>query len=182
MSLGSSQTKKKKEEKKWNRISKNYDNYKNATYIQGEYQEKEKGKKEMMNNGWKFSKINDKYQRQIKEAQRAPSSSLLFVNLEFTINSKKSTPKHSMENAMAPHSSTFAWIIPWTEEPGRLQSMGWLTFGHDWATSLSLFTLMLWRRKWQPTPVFLPGKSQGRGSLVGCLLWGHTESDTTEAT
>ena len=41
---------------------------------------------------------------------------------------------------------------------------------------------MHWRRKWQPTPVFLPGESQGRGSLVGCCLWGHTESDTTEAT
>ena len=54
--------------------------------------------------------------------------------------------------------------------------------GHDWATSLSLFTLMHWRRKWQPTPVFLPGESQGQGSLVGCRLWGHTESDTTEAT
>ena len=39
-----------------------------------------------------------------------------------------------------------------------------------------------WRRKWQPTPVFLPGESQGRESLVGCRLWGHTESDTTEAT
>ena len=39
-----------------------------------------------------------------------------------------------------------------------------------------------WRRKWQPTPVFLPGESQGRGSLVGCRLWGRTESDTTEAT
>ena len=39
-----------------------------------------------------------------------------------------------------------------------------------------------WRRKWQPTPVFLPGESQGRGSLVGCSLWGRTESDTTEAT
>ena len=38
------------------------------------------------------------------------------------------------------------------------------------------------RRKWQPTPVFLPGESQGRGSLVGCRLWGRTESDTTEAT
>ena len=38
------------------------------------------------------------------------------------------------------------------------------------------------RRKWQPTPVFLPGESQGRGSLVGCRLWGHTESDTTEVT
>ena len=41
---------------------------------------------------------------------------------------------------------------------------------------------MHWRRKWQPTPVFLPGESQGRGSLVGCCLWGRTESDTTEAT
>ena len=41
---------------------------------------------------------------------------------------------------------------------------------------------MHWRRRWQPTPVFLPGESQGRGSLVGCRLWGHTESDTTEAT
>ena len=53
---------------------------------------------------------------------------------------------------------------------------------HDWATSLSLFTFMHWRRKWQPTPVFLPGESQGRGSLVGCRLWGRTESDTTEVT
>ena len=52
----------------------------------------------------------------------------------------------------------------------------------DWATSLSLFTFMHWRRKWQPTPVFLPGESQGRGSLVGCRLWVCTESDTTEAT
>ena len=50
------------------------------------------------------------------------------------------------------------------------------------ATSLSLFTFMRWRRKWQPTPVFLPGESQGQGSLVGCRLWGHTESDTTEVT
>ena len=48
--------------------------------------------------------------------------------------------------------------------------------------SLSLFTLMHWRRKWQPTPVFLPGESQEWGSLVGCRLWGRTESDTTEAT
>ena len=50
------------------------------------------------------------------------------------------------------------------EEPGRLQSMGSLRVGHDWATSLSLFTFMHWRRKWQPTPVFLPGESQGRGA------------------
>ena len=86
------------------------------------------------------------------------------------------------EKAMAPHSSTLAWKIPWTEEPGRLQSMGSLRVGHDWATSLSLFTFMYWRRKWQPTPVFLPGESQEWGSLVGCRLWGHTQSDTTEAT
>ena len=84
--------------------------------------------------------------------------------------------------AMAPHSSTLAWKIPWTEEPDRLQTMGSLRVGHDWATSLSLFTFMHWRRKWQPTPAFLPGESQGRGSLVGCRLWDHTESDTTEVT
>ena len=52
---------------------------------------------------------------------------------------------------MAPHSSTLAWQIPWTEVPGRLQSMASLGVGHDWATSLSLFTFMHWRRKWQPT-------------------------------
>ena len=89
---------------------------------------------------------------------------------------------HLTEKAMAPHSSTLAWKIPWMEEPGRLQSMGSRKVGHDWATSLSLFTLMHWRRKWQPTPVFLPGASQGQWSLTGCHLWGRTESDTTEAT
>ena len=47
---------------------------------------------------------------------------------------------------------------------------------------LSLFTFMHWRRKWQSTPVFLPGESQGLGSLVGCRLWGRTESNTTGAT
>ena len=82
---------------------------------------------------------------------------------------------------MAPHSSTLAWKIPWVEEPGRLQSMGSLS-----RTRLSDFTFTFhfqhWRRKWQPTPVFLPGESQGWGSLVGCRRWGHTESDTTEAT
>ena len=88
----------------------------------------------------------------------------------------------TQEKAMAPHSSTLAWKIPWIEEPGRLQSMGSLRVGHDSATSLSLFTFMHWRRKWQPTPAFLPGESQGQWSLVGCHLWGRTESDTTEAT
>ena len=78
------------------------------------------------------------------------------------------------EKALAPDSSTLAWKIPWTEEPGRLQSMGSLGVGHDWATSLSFFIFMPWRRKWQPTPVFLPGESQGWGSLVSCHLWGQT--------
>ena len=78
---------------------------------------------------------------------------------------------------MAPHSSILAWKIPWTEGPGGLQSTGSLGVGHDWATSLYFFTFMHWRRKWQPTPVFLPGESQG----PGCRLWGRTESDMTEA-
>jgi len=63
---------------------------------------------------------------------------------------------------MATHSSTLAWKIPWMEGPGRLPSMGSHRVGHDWATSLSLFTFMHWRRKWQPIPVFLPGESQGQ--------------------
>ena len=92
------------------------------------------------------------------------------------------TTEVTMEKAMVPHSSTLAWKILWTEEPGRLQSMGSLRVGYDWVTSLSLFIFMHWRRKWQPTPVFLPGESQGQGSLVGCRLWGRTESDTTKAT
>ena len=72
-------------------------------------------------------------------------------------------------------------VVSRMEEPGRLQSMGSLRVRQDWAISLSLFTLMHWRRKWQPTPVFLPGESQGRGSLLGCRLWGRIELDTTDA-
>ena len=88
----------------------------------------------------------------------------------------------SLEKAMAPHSSTLAWKIPWAEEPGRLQSMGLRRVEHDWVNSLSVFTFIHWRRKWQLTPVFLPGESQGWQSLVGCCLWGRAESDTTEVT
>ena len=84
------------------------------------------------------------------------------------------------EKAMAPYSNTLAWKIPLTEEPSRLQSTGSLRVGQDWATSLSLFTFMHWRRKWQPTPVLLPGKSHGRKSLVGCSPRGRSESGTTE--
>ena len=78
------------------------------------------------------------------------------------------------------NSSTLAWKIPWTEEPGRLQSVGLQRVRHNWANSLSLFTFMHWRRKWQPIPVFLPGESQGQGSLVSCSPWGCEESDMTE--
>ena len=87
-----------------------------------------------------------------------------------------------MEKEMAPDSSTLAWKIPWMEEPSRLQFVGSLRVGHDWVTSLSLFTFTHWRRKWHPTPVFLPGEFQGQGSLVGWSLWGRAESYTPEAT
>ena len=87
---------------------------------------------------------------------------------------------------MATHSSTLAWKIPWTEEPGRLQSMRSWRVWHDWATSLSLFTFMHWRRKWQPTPVFLPGESQGWGEPGGLPSMrshrvGHDWSDLAAA-
>ena len=66
---------------------------------------------------------------------------------------------------------------PMTEEPGRLQSMGSLGVRHNWATSLSLFNFMHWRRKWHPTPVFLPGESQGQRSLWAAV-YGVTQSRT----
>ena len=109
------------------------------------------------------------------------------VGYDLVTEQPRTNTKHNLirtrsEKAMAPHSSTLAWKIPWMEEPGRLQSMGSLRVGHDWVTSLSLFTFKHWRRQWQPTPMFLPGESQVLGSLVGCHLWGRTESNTTEAT
>ena len=79
---------------------------------------------------------------------------------------------------MVTHSSTLAWEIPWKEG-------AWWAAVHGVAksrTQLSDFTFTHWRRKCQPTPVFLPGEFQGRRSLVGCCLWGRTESDTTEVT
>ena len=85
------------------------------------------------------------------------------------------------KKAMTPRSSTLVWRILCMEKPGRLQSMA-LRVRHDWTTSLSLFTFTHWRGKRQPTPVFLPGESQGWGSLLGCRLWDHTESNRTEVT
>ena len=81
---------------------------------------------------------------------------------------------------METHSTTLAWKIPWMEDPGRLAVHG--VAKSRARLSDFTYTFMQWRRKWQPTPVFLPGESQGRGSLVGCRLWGCTESDTTEVT
>ena len=77
---------------------------------------------------------------------------------------------------MAPHFSTFAWEIPWMEY-GKLPFMGSRRVGHDLVTSLSLFTFMHWRKKWQPTPVFLPGESQGR-EPGGLLSNGVVQSRT----
>ena len=91
----------------------------------------------------------------------------------------------SLELYMATHPSTLAWKIPWTEEPGRLQSMGSQRVGLNWATSLSLFTFMHWKRKWQPTPVFLPEESQGQepGGLLsmGSHRVGYDWSDLAAA-
>ena len=83
------------------------------------------------------------------------------------------------EKAMAPHSSTLAWKIPWTEEPGVHGVTTSQTRLSDFTFTFHFHAL---EEEWQPTPEFLPGESQGQGSLVGCRLWGRTESDTIEAT
>ena len=78
---------------------------------------------------------------------------------------------------MAPHSSTLAWRIPWTEEPGRLQSMRSLRVGHDLATSLLLFTLMHWRRMATHSSVLawrIPGTEEpGRRPSMGSHRVAH---------
>ena len=74
--------------------------------------------------------------------------------------------------ALAPHSSTLAWKIPWTEEPGGLQSMGSLRVGQDWATSLSLFTFMYWRRKMATHSSVLAWRIPGMGEPGGLLSTG----------
>ena len=103
-----------------------------------------------------------------------------------------------LEKEMATHSSILAWRIPWTEEPGGLQSRGLQRVGHDWSnlarTHTHTHTCITYlldhgkesacnverRRRWHPTPVLLPGKSHGRRSLVGCSPWDRKESDMTE--
>ena len=97
---------------------------------------------------------------------------------------------HALEKEMATHSSVLAWRIPGTGEPGGLQSMGSHRVGHDWRDLTSTVAMFLcnilkcvcinWKRKWQPTLVFLPGKSHGWRSLAGYSPWDHKESDMTE--
>ena len=93
----------------------------------------------------------------IRPSPESTAISQSIINIPTTLFGILTGSKCISEKAMAPHSSTLAWKIPWTEEPGGLQSIGSRRVGHDWATSLSLFTFMHWRRKWQHTPVFLPG-------------------------
>ena len=133
-----------------------------------------------MTSGSGFQNLFSEKNTSLGCASKCPGA-LLFVWLSYTHIVKWKSLSHvltlcnpmdyTVEKAMAPHSSTLAWKIPWTDEPGRLQSMGSLGVGHDWATSLSLFTLMRWRRKWQPTPVFLPGETQGSNSGLLHSRW-----------
>jgi len=100
------------------------------------------------------------------------------INTDGRRQSRDSNPGNWFKTqGFNPMLRVLAWKIPWTEEPGRMQSMGSRRVGHDWTTSLSLFPFMHWRRKWQPTPVFLPGESQGRGSWWAAV-YGVTQSRT----
>ena len=98
---------------------------------------------------------------------------------------------HALEKEMATHFSVLAWRIPGKMgEPGGLQSMGSHRVGHDLhdlASTAAMFLCNIlkcvcinWKKKWQPTPVFLPGKSHGWRSLAGYSPWDHKESDMTE--
>ena len=86
---------------------------------------------------------------------------------------------------MAPHSSTLAWKVPWVEEPGRLQSMGSLWVGYDWATSLSLFTFMHWRRNGNPLQCSCLENPRDGGAwwaaVCGVAQIGHDWSDLAVA-
>ena len=82
---------------------------------------------------------------------------------------------------MATHSSTPAWKIPWMEEPGRLQSFGSLGIRHD-SDFTFIFHFHALEKEMATHSSILAWRIPGPGSLVGCRLWGRTESDTTEAT
>ena len=110
----------------------------------------------------------------------------LFPSILHKINLKIKNLGRTLEKAMATHSSTLAWKMPLAEEPSRLQSMGSRPVGHDWVTSLSLFTFMHWRRKWQPTPSVLAWRILGTGEpgglpSMGSHKVGHDWSDLAAA-
>ena len=90
-----------------------------------------------------------------------------------------------LEKAMAPYSRNLAWKIPWMEEPGRLKSMGSLRVRHDWATSLSLFTFVHWRRKCNHSSVLawrIPGTGEPGGlPSMGSHRVGHDWSELAAA-
>ena len=83
---------------------------------------------------------------------------------------------------MAPHSSTLAWKIPWTEEPGGLQSMGSLRVGTRLSNFTFTFHFHALEKEMATHSSVLAWRIPGTGSLVGCRLWGRIESDTTEVT
>ena len=92
----------------------------------------------------------------------------------------------SSEKAMAPHSSTLAWKLPWTEEPGGLQSMGSLRVGHDWVTSLSLFTFHALEKEMTTHSSVLAWRIPGTGEpgglpSLGSHRVGHDWSDSAAA-
>ena len=107
----------------------------------------------------------------IIELYNADLNRYFWIEVKILESTNHSNSDNSVEKAMATHSSTLVWKIPWMEEPGRLRPMGSLRVRQDWASSLSLFTCMHWRRKRQTTPVFLPGESQGRGLCVWRGAW-----------
>ena len=80
-----------------------------------------------------FTKIQVSEVKWVKITQLYPT---LCNPVDYIVHEILQACPFSSEKAVAPHSSTLAWKIPWTEEPGRLQSMGSLRVGHDWATSL----------------------------------------------
>ena len=113
-----------------------------------------------------------------------PVSYIMLYNHVFCIFKIVTPHSALLEKAMAPHSGTLAWKIPWTEGKKKIPwkaAVYWVAEGRTRLGDFT-FTFMHWRRRWQPTLVFLPGEFQGRGSLVGCCPWGRTELDMTEVT
>ena len=87
-----------------------------------------------------------------------------------------------LEKAMATHSSTIAWKIPWAEEPGSLQSMGVVKSQTQLSNFTFTFHFHALEKEMATHSSVLAWRIPGTGSLVGCCLWGHTESVTTEVT